>query len=73
MHIDANTETLMSFAYDKQSFSSVRHCINEHLLSLFFEWILGTSKFEGTKLRETVLTLVNLDGELAMEEDDFFF
>lgn len=73
LRIDANTETLMSFAYDKQSFSSVRHCINEHLLSLFLEWILGTSKFEGTKLRETVLTLVNLDGELAMEEDDFFF
>lgn len=35
LRIDANTETLMSFAYDKQSFSSVRHCINEHLLSLF--------------------------------------
>nr|WP_321270018.1 hypothetical protein [uncultured Tolumonas sp.] len=72
LHIDSNTEILIFFASNESSFSTIRRHTNRHLRSLFFESILHSKNYEGTRLRETVLKLVELDYALESDEDDFF-
>ncbi|WP_024870565.1 tetratricopeptide repeat protein [Tolumonas lignilytica] len=72
LHIDSNTEILIFFASNESSFSTIRRHINRHLRSLFFESILHSKNYEGTRLREIVLKLVELDYALESDEDDFF-
>jgi hypothetical protein len=36
---------------------------------MFFDWISNSPRFEGTQLHDTVQELIDLDYELAMEDE----
>ncbi|BBL90685.1 hypothetical protein VroAM7_33380 [Vibrio rotiferianus] len=69
IHIAENVKILKTFAFDKYSFSCVRDSVDERLVSMFFDWISNSPRFEGTQLHDTVQELIDLDYELAMEDE----
>jgi hypothetical protein len=72
LNVDENSKIMMVFAHKKQVFSYIRTSLGEDVISICFNYVLGTELLVGTILYDAIKKLKILDQELAMEDLDFY-